>query len=104
MLAEVGLGGESLDVAFFKRTGQRLAAALRASLPQARPITHLGLGQARVHSIASNRRVVLDNGQVTFRRGSNGAYDAINRDADDGLIDPWLKTISFGTGINLWPP
>jgi len=98
LLAEVGLGGESLDVAFFKRTGQRLAAALRASLPQARPITHLGLGQARVHSIASNRRVVLDNGQVTFRRGSNGAYDAINRDADDGLIDPWLKTISFWNG------
>lgn len=98
LLAEVGLGGEMCDVAFFRQTGQRIADALRHSLPRAQRITHLGLGQARVQSIASNRRVVLADGSVTFRRGSNGAADRINRQADDGLIDPWLKTISFWDG------
>ena len=42
--------------------------------------------------------MVLADGRVTFRRGSNGATDRINREADDGLIDPWLKTISFWDG------
>ncbi|MEO1997556.1 MAG: hypothetical protein ABGZ17_20035 [Planctomycetaceae bacterium] len=97
-LAEVGLAGESLDVTFFKRTGQRIADGLRDSLPRAQRITHLGIGQARVQSIASNRRVALGNGTVTFRRGSNGGGDRINREAEDGLIDPWLKTISFWDG------
>lgn len=95
LLAAVGMSGEMFDVDFFEQTGQRIAAGLRESLSNPRTITHLGLGQARVQKIASNRRVVLADGTVTFRRGSSGAGDRLNRDAADGLIDPWLKTISF---------
>jgi hypothetical protein len=95
LLAEVGMSGEMLDVDFFEQTGQRIAAGLRESLSHARTITHLGLGQAQVQNIASNRRVVLTDGTVTFRRGSSGGGDRVNREASDGLIDPWLKTISF---------
>lgn len=95
LLAEVGMSGEMFDVNFFESTGQRIAAGLRESLGNASTITHLGLGQAKVQNIASNRRVVLADGTVTFRRGSNGAGDRLNREAADGLIDPWLRTISF---------
>ena len=97
-LAEVGMAGETLDIDFFEQTGQRIAHALRVSLDEPRQVTHLGLGKAKVEKIASNRRVVLSDGTVTFRRGSNGAVDHLNREADDGLIDPWLKTISFWDG------
>lgn len=95
ILDEVDMAGIMCDVAFFKETGKRIAAGLKESLDHRRPITHLGLGQSKVNRIASNRRVVLNNGKVTFRRGSNGAGDRINREAPEGLIDPWLKSISF---------
>ena len=95
LLAEVGMAGETLDTDFFEQTGQRIADGLRESLPGARRVTHLGLGRAKVEKIASNRRVVLSDGTVTFRRGSNGAIDRLNQEADEGLIDPWLRTISF---------
>ncbi len=98
LLDKVGLTGEMCDLEYYEQTGQRIAASLRDSLKQTRSITHLGLGQSKVDRIASNRRVVLDDGTVTFRRGSNGGTDRINREAPEGLIDPWLKTISFWDG------
>ena len=98
LLTEVGMAGETLDTEFFEQTGRRIAAALRESSNGSRRVSHLGLGRAKVEKIASNRRVVLSDGTVTFRRGSNGAVDRLNREADDGLIDPWLKTISFWDG------
>ncbi|WP_298865846.1 Gfo/Idh/MocA family oxidoreductase [uncultured Gimesia sp.] len=98
ILDEVDMAGVMCDVGFFKATGKHIAASLRDSLTQRRSITHLGLGQSKVDRIASNRRVVLDNGKVTFRRGSNGSSDRINREAPEGLIDPWLKAISFWDG------
>ena len=101
LLARFGMSGEMFDVDFFEQTGQRIAAGLYESLSNARTITHLGLGQSKVQNIASNRRVVLADGTVTFRRGSNGAGDRLNREAADGLIDPWLKTISFWDQDNL---
>lgn len=98
LLDEVGMVGVMCDSVFFKETGKRIAASLAESLSQRQKVTHLGLGQAKVDRIASNRRVVLSNGEVTFRRGSNGASDRINREAPEGLIDPWMKSISFWNG------
>jgi hypothetical protein len=98
LLDGVGLTGELCDLEFYEETGKQIAASLQASLKQTRTITHLGLGQSKVKHIASNRRVVLSDGTVTFRRGSSGATNRINREAPEGLIDPWLKTISFWDG------
>ena len=98
LLDDVDMAGIMCDVAFFKETGKHIAASLKESLTHSRPITSIGLGQSKVDRIASNRRVVLSNGEVTFRRGSNGAGDRINREAPEGLIDPWLKAISFWNG------
>jgi hypothetical protein len=98
LLAEVGLKGELYDEAFHEDTVRRVATALQDSLPTARHVTHLGLGQARVESVASNRRVVYPDGRITFDRGSRSGAEAFHRDQPEGEIDPLLKTISFWDG------
>ena len=98
LLADAGLPGELYDEAFHDDAVRRVAAALRESLSGARRVTHLGLGQARVDSVASNRRVVYPDGRVTFGRGSSSGGDPFCREQPEGLIDPWLKTISFWDG------
>lgn len=97
LLADVGLQNELYDEAFHAATIARVAQSLADAVPTAQPVTHLGLGEARVKDIASNRRVVKD-GKVTFHRGSRSGADAFYRDAPAGLIDPMLKTISFWNG------
>jgi hypothetical protein len=74
---------------------QRAVAALAASLQSARRVTHVGLGQARVEQLASNRRVVRPDGKITWERGS-GSGNIF--DAPEGEVDPWLKTLSFWDG------
>lgn len=73
---------------------QRVAEALRAALPEARRVTHIGLGKAEVREVASNRRFVRPNGAVTYSRGSR-TTDPEAKEADAGTVDPWLRTLSF---------
>ncbi len=94
LLRERKLAGTICDPDFHERAVQRVAGALRESLKNARPCTHLGTGQARVQRIASNRRYTLPDGSVRFDRMSS-TRSAAARAADEGLIDPWLKTLSF---------
>jgi hypothetical protein len=95
LLEQVGLKGELYDETFHDNTVRRVAQALRDSLEGATPITHLGLGQARVERVASNRRVVDAGGRVSFGRGSRSGASQFHREAPEGLIDPFLKTLSF---------
>lgn len=98
LLAEAGLGGELFDTSFHDDAVHRTAQALRESLASSRRVTHIGIGQGRVEGVASNRRVVHAGGRVDFDRYSASGGDAFHREAPDGLIDPWLKTISFWDG------
>lgn len=95
LLAEEGLPGELFDEVFHDDVVERATEALRDSLATKQPVTHLGIGQAQVNRIASNRRVVLEDGRVTFWRGSRSGADPLYRDAPEGLIDPYLRTLSF---------
>ncbi|MGC1276119.1 MAG: hypothetical protein WBC44_20640 [Planctomycetaceae bacterium] len=98
LLDDVGLEKELCDPAFQEACLQRVADELRRSLGGARRVTHLGLGQAKVEQVASNRRVELVNRRVTFDRGSASGGVAMHRDAPEGTIDPFLKTLSFWDG------
>lgn len=89
--------GRICDPEFHRQTVRRVADALAKAIPRAEPITHLGLGQAKIEGVASNRRVVLPSGKVTFGRYST-TRDATMQNLPEGLIDPWLKTISFWDG------
>lgn len=86
-----------IDPEFHERSVTRTAAALRESLKTARPVTHFGVGQAKVERIASNRRVVDSSGNASFSRYS-ATRDAAIRDLPEGLIDPYLKVLSFWDG------
>lgn len=98
LLEDVGLKGELYDEKFHNETVARVALALKDSLSEAVPVTHLGLGEAAVKRIASNRRVVRDDGGVSFGRGSSSGRNPFYADAPVGLIDSMLKTISFWNG------
>jgi hypothetical protein len=84
----------SLDLKFFDRTVQQTADAAAACLARTVPFTHFGIGQAKVQQVASNRRIVGPDGKVKYVRYS-ATKDAKIRAEPEGLIDPWLKTLSF---------
>jgi len=97
LLDDQGLKGFHVDPAFHERAVQSVAAALRESLRSPLRVTHVGVGQARVDRVASNRRAVTPDGKVTFRRYSSTKDPAIKL-APEGRIDPFLKTLSFWDG------
>lgn len=82
---------------FHEKTVSRIAKAAKASLANARPVTHIGTGQAKVERVASNRRYLDESGKVRFDRTS-ATRDPKARAADGGTIDPFLKTLSFWDG------
>jgi hypothetical protein len=98
LLRGVGLEGELFDELFHDDAVRRVSQALHDSLASRQPVTHVGLGKAVVNNVASNRRVVDSAGQVTFQRGSRSGGDPIHRAAPEGLIDKYLRTISFWNG------
>lgn len=91
------LAGTICDPEFHEHAVQSVARALRESLPAAQPLTHIGAGQAKVAQVASNRRYLAPDGTVHFDRTSRTSNPAAIA-ADEGLIDPWLKTLSFWNG------
>ena len=76
---------------------KRVAAAIREAVTAARSLTHITTGQARIEHLASNRRVMGDDGKVKAVRWTV-TKDPEVRKAPEGLIDPWLKTIGFWDG------
>src|SRR5205085_4578446 len=86
-----------LDLKFFQRAVNRVGVAVKAALARTQTFTHIGIGQARVEQVASNRRVVGPNGKVKYTRTS-ATRDPRARAEPEGLVDPWLKTLSFWDG------
>jgi len=64
------------------------------------PVTHIGLGQAEVEKVASNRRILGQGGKVRYTRWT-ATRDAKIRAFPEGVIDPYLKSISFYDGDKL---
>ncbi len=87
----------SLDLKFFDRAVEKSAEAAKAALAKTTPITHYGVGRAKVEKVASNRRIIGPDGKWQSTRFS-ATKDAKIRDEPEGLIDPWLKTLSFWNG------
>ena len=97
LLRQQGAAGSVCDPQFHEQAVQRVAAAVGKSLAAPRRVTHLGMGQARVQQIACNRRYIAPDGAVRFDRTSSTRLpEAIA--APEGLIDPWLKTLSLWDG------
>jgi hypothetical protein len=94
LIEEVKEGAPSVDLKFFDKIVQQTADVAKTSLEKTVPFTHIGAGQAKVEEVASNRRILGDDGKVKASRYS-ATKDAKVREEPEGLIDPWLKTLSF---------
>jgi hypothetical protein len=88
--------GSICDAEFHEKAVGRAARAVRAAVRSPRWVTHLGAGQAVVEKVASNRRYLAE-GKPRFDRTSATRDEQI-RERPEGLIDPWLKTLSFWDG------
>jgi hypothetical protein len=100
--AEAILKKANLDPGQFESTFQRqalsnLASAVTMSIKVAQPVTHVGVGAAKVEEVASNRRIMGDNGKVRAVRYTACADPAL-RAAPEGTIDPEVSLISFWNG------
>jgi hypothetical protein len=84
----------SLDLRFFDRTLERVGSAVKSALARTVAFSHIGIGRAKVEQVASNRRILGTDGKVRFVRYS-ATKDPKVRAEPEGLVDPWLKTISF---------
>jgi hypothetical protein len=94
LLREAGAPQSSLDLDYFERAARAVARAARLSLGGSETVTDMGTGEAQVHEVASNRRLLNAEGQVEAMRYSACREERL-RAAPEGLIDPYLKTISF---------
>ncbi len=121
LLAPQGLAGKRFDVPFVRKTISAAAEAARESLTRAQPVTHLGVGAAKVDKVASNRRILGPDGRVVIARASSyripepilsrliaeaqrqGYEHSAARveealAAPEGVIDPLLKMLTFFDG------
>jgi hypothetical protein len=72
----------------------RLDTAVADGLPEATPITHAGFGVAEVMQVASNRRILGEDGKVRATRYTT-CRDPKLRAEPEGVIDPQLSSLSF---------
>jgi hypothetical protein len=94
LLDSVPGGPPSLDLKFFDAAVSRSAAALQEALKKTVRFTHVGTGKAKIDQVASNRRILGPDIKWKATRYSATKDPAI-RAEPEGLIDPWLRTLSF---------
>lgn len=94
VLKEIGLDPLSLESTFTRKIMHDIADAIGNSIKDAKPITHLGLGEAPVYKVASNRRIQGPDGHIRATRYTT-CKDSALRAEPEGLIDPMVSLISF---------
>ena len=97
ILDEYPLSPPLFDREVTEPTIRRAAAALQAALRGARPVTHVGYGQAKVHQVASNRRILGPDGKVRAVRYT-ACPDPELRNEPEGVIDPVASVVSLWDG------
>ena len=97
LLAQHGHGGIGFDPVHARQVIQQAADAAQKAMKEARVVTHLGLGEGEVLEVASNRRLLGDDGRVRATRWT-ATKDPALRAAPVGVIDPMVKLICFYHG------
>src|ERR1043165_3787342 len=94
LLKEAGLAPGQFESSFQRQTLSELERAVREALLHAQPVTQLGLGEARVEQVASNRRILGPDGKGRAVRYT-ACSDAALRAEPEGTIDPIVSVVSF---------
>jgi hypothetical protein len=97
ILKEAGLEPRQFEGRFQRQVIADLERAAGESLARAQPVTHLGLGQARVEQVASNRRILGPDGKVRATRWT-ATKDPAVRAEPEGTIDPIVSLVSLWNG------
>ena len=97
MLKEGGRDPMCFEGTFAREMVLRLKAAVKQSLGHAQPVTHVGLGEAEVYKVASNRRIIGNDGMLKATRYSSCKDSALIAEPE-GLIDPMVSLVSFWNG------
>lgn len=98
IVRELGLADYGrFEGTFHRQVIQRAADAIKAALPSAQEVTHVGFGAAAVKEVASNRRIKGEDGKVRATRYT-ATRDAALRAEPEGVIDPEVSLVSFWNG------
>lgn len=97
ILAAQGQPGLMYDKAFSEQSLVRVAAAAGKAVERAHSVTHIGYGMAKVEKVASSRRLFNPDGTLRFWRSSSGGSKEMKA-APEGLIDPYVRLLSFWDG------
>lgn len=98
LIGELGVEGQRLFESSFQREViEKAAGALLAAMPRAEPVSHYGWGSAEVKNVASNRRLLDQEGKVREMRWTTSRDPAI-RAEPVGVIDPEVSLLSFWNG------
>lgn len=92
--ATAGLAGEMLNREFSEQMIPRIAQAAARAVDRAEPVTHVGYGAGVVERVASNRRILGDDGKVAHQRMSSAGNRTL-RDLPEGTIDPLARVVSY---------
>lgn len=87
-------GPPNMFVDFFEQLVARIGKAAVSALEKTTRITHIGTGKSKVEQVASARRILGPANKVIASRTS-ACKDPKVRAEPEGLIDPWLRTVSL---------
>ncbi len=94
MLKDLGLDPGCYEGTFEREVIDRLKTAVKQSMEHQQVFTQIGLGEAKVYKVASNRRINGPDGKFLATRYST-TTDPKLRALPEGLIDPMVSLISF---------
>ncbi|MCH9652733.1 MAG: hypothetical protein K0U86_00490 [Planctomycetes bacterium] len=72
---------------------RKLQAAIKKATQNLTTVTHIGTSKCKVDRVASNRRIKQPDGSIKVRSSSTKIPEL--HAAPEGIIDPWLRTLSF---------
>jgi hypothetical protein len=98
LLAGYGINREVFDAGYERDVILRASAALKEALTKARPVSHVGVSQAGVEKVASNRRILGPDGKTVIHIRYTACADPKVRDEPEGTIDPNLKMVTLWDG------
>ena len=97
LLDEYGHPNVIIKGGWAERVRAQAAEVASESTKSFQPLTGISTGEAHVNRIASNRRVLGDDGKIRGVRWT-ATRDPELRAKPEGLIDPMLKSIGFWNG------
>ncbi|WP_209331775.1 hypothetical protein [Lunatimonas salinarum] len=94
LLVDAGFSPGTFDGTQQREFLERLSLEVSKAVERSVAVTHVGFGEAEVHQVASNRRVLGEDGMVKYVRYS-ATKDPAAIAAPEGTIDPQVAVLSF---------